>query len=149
VAEEVPAEHQPIEKRRKVEDSGLRRFFNKPSETVGPGHSFEKGHTADTPDVNVDNAQLDDHAASDGEIEQVHSKSFRCPRCGRDINSGEEEEHNDWHFAKDLETQERQAARSSQAAQLPNRAASGSRSKSARGGRGGKSEKGQTRLTFG
>ncbi|KAL3433800.1 hypothetical protein BDV09DRAFT_103421 [Aspergillus tetrazonus] len=149
VADEVPAEHQPIEKRRKVEDSGLRRFFNKPSETDGPGHAFEKGHTADTPDDNVDSAQLNDHAASDGEIEQLHSTTFRCPRCGRDINSGEEDEHNDWHFAKDLETQERQAARSSQAAQLPNRAASGSRSKPARGGRGGKSEKGQTRLTFG
>ncbi|KAL4980489.1 hypothetical protein BDW66DRAFT_166574 [Aspergillus desertorum] len=147
--DEAPTEHQPIEKRRKVEDSGLRRFFSKPSETNGPSHPIESGQTADIPDVNVDDAQLHVYAAPDGQIEQVPSNIFKCLRCGKGIHIDEEDEHNDWHFAKDLESQERQAARSSQEAQLPNRAASGSRFKSARGGRGGKSEKGQTRLTFG
>ncbi|KAL5042687.1 hypothetical protein BDW71DRAFT_135379 [Aspergillus fruticulosus] len=146
---EVPTEHQPIEKRRKVEDRGLRHFFSRPSETNGTSHFPENGQRADTPDVNVDDAQPYDNAAPDDQKEKVPSNIFNCPRCGRSIHIDEEDEHNDWHFAKDLESQERQAARSSQATQLPNRAAPNSRSKSSRGGRGGKSEKGQTRLMFG
>ncbi|KAL6238048.1 hypothetical protein BDW75DRAFT_202443 [Aspergillus navahoensis] len=147
--DEVPTEHQPIEKRRKVEDSGLRRFFSRSAETNGTSHSPENGQTVASPDVNVDDAQLHDHAAPGNQEEQIPLNIFNCPRCGRGIRVDEEDEHNDWHFAKDLESQERQAARSSQAAQLPNRVVSNSRSKSSRGGRGGKSEKGQTRLTFG
>ncbi|KAL5003630.1 hypothetical protein BDV10DRAFT_1013 [Aspergillus recurvatus] len=146
---EVSTEQPPIEKRRKVEDSGLRRFFSKPSGRNGTSHAPENSQTADIPDVDADDAQLHANAAPGDQKEQVPSDVFNCPRCGRGIHIDEEDEHNDWHFAKDLESQERRAARSSQAAQLPKRAASNSRSKSARGGRGGKSEKGQTRLTFG
>ncbi|KAL4877483.1 hypothetical protein BJY04DRAFT_127433 [Aspergillus karnatakaensis] len=123
-----------VEKRRKVEDNKLRRFFSMPSESDDANLS---------PEHDVVNGSPDDQG------EQVPTNLMNCPRCGKAIQIDEEEEHNDWHFAKDIEAQDRQATRDAQASQLPSRAAPpGSRSKSTRGGRG-KSEKGQTRLTFG
>ncbi|KAL4788644.1 hypothetical protein BJX76DRAFT_344768 [Aspergillus varians] len=146
--DELPTEQQPTEKRRKFEDNGLRRFFDKPAETNGRSHSPKPGQSADMFEINVDDAQLFD-ASPDDQSGQVPSTGFNCPKCSKVIQIDEEEEHNDWHFAKDLETQERQAARSSRASQLPSRGVPPNlRSKSSRGGRG-KSEKGQTRLTFG
>ncbi|KAL4904499.1 hypothetical protein BDW74DRAFT_25417 [Aspergillus multicolor] len=142
--DEPSLEQQSIEKRRKTEDNGLRRFFNKPTQSSG-----EMDQVDDAPETNVHDAQIPDNISPMAdEVEGVSSNVFNCPRCGRSVPTDEEDEHNDWHFAKDLELEERQAARSSQAAQLPTRTTPNSR-KPSRGGRGGKSEKGQTRLTFG
>ncbi|KAL4941593.1 hypothetical protein BDV06DRAFT_178344 [Aspergillus oleicola] len=141
-----PSAEQPLEKRRKIEESGLNRFFKKSAER-DDNHSPEHDQSADL-STNVDSAQPPEDASPDDETEQSIMNVFNCPRCGKGIQVDEENEHNDWHFAKDLEIEERQAARNSQASQLPNRAAPSFRSKPSRGGRG-KSEKGQTRLTFG
>ncbi|KAL2822199.1 hypothetical protein BDW59DRAFT_163959 [Aspergillus cavernicola] len=143
------ATQQPLEKRRKLNDSGLRRFFNRPPEPSGPNHSLDQNHPVDMPEVKIDDLQLSGNLSSDAQAEQATLNAFTCSRCETTIPSDEEEEHNDWHFAKDLEAQERQAAKSSQASQLSNRAAPPNpRYKPSRGGRG-RSEKGQTRLTFG
>jgi DNA polymerase eta len=134
---------QPDEKRRKLEDTGLKRFFSRPSDpetTLFSGVDEPEDETALSADQTMSNANPE---------EQEDPNVFSCSRCGKSLPDEEEEEHNDWHFAKDLEAQERQAARDNQTSQLSNRAApSNSRGKSSRGGRG-KPEKGQTRLTFG
>jgi DNA polymerase eta len=131
------------EKRRKLEDTGLKRFFSRqsdPETTLFSGMDEPADETALSADQTMSNANPE---------EQEDPNAFSCPRCGKTLPDEEEEEHNDWHFAKDLEAQERQAARDNQTSQLSNRAApSKSRGKSSRGGRG-KPEKGQTRLTFG
>ncbi|KAL2812375.1 hypothetical protein BJX63DRAFT_247009 [Aspergillus granulosus] len=141
--DDISTVQQPEEKRRKLEDNGLRRFFNRPSdpETNAP---LELGQQGDESALNVENA-----SSYDNPEEQEALIVLSCSRCGKAIPVEEEDEHNDWHFAKDLEAQDRQAARDSQTTQLPNRTALlNSRVKSSRGGRG-KPEKGQTRLTFG
>ncbi|RDW72457.1 DNA-directed DNA polymerase eta [Aspergillus mulundensis] len=135
--DEVPMEQQSIEKRRKTEDSGLKRFFNKPN-----GSGMEKYVAVDTSDVNINDAQMTDNISPTAQVAAASPNTFKCPRCGKGIPIHEQQEHQDFHFAKDLELEDRQASRSSQAAQLPNPR------KPSRGGRGGKSEK-QTRLTFG
>ncbi|KAL4925749.1 DNA-directed DNA polymerase eta [Aspergillus undulatus] len=148
--DEPSTEQHPIRKRRKLDDSGLRRFFNRPAERNGASHSHDHDHdrSIDTPDTNGDAAGPTEIVSPDHPTEQGSSDVFYCPRCGKAIQIDEEDEHNDWHFAKDIEVEERQAARNAQALQIPNRAAPNARSKSYRGGRA-KSEKGQTRLNFG
>ncbi|KAL4799669.1 hypothetical protein BDV19DRAFT_234130 [Aspergillus venezuelensis] len=138
---------QPLEKRRKTEESGLNRFFKKPAERDDANHSPDPDQSTTIP-TNDDSARTSKDASPDDETEQTPMNIFSCPQCGKGIQVDEEDEHNDWHFAKDLEIEERLAARNSQASQLPNKTAPSSRSKPSRGGRG-KGEKGQTRLTFG
>ncbi|KAL3468598.1 hypothetical protein BJX64DRAFT_246332 [Aspergillus heterothallicus] len=139
-APDLSTARQPDEKRRKLEDSGLRRFFNRPSD-VGTDLPLELGRQGDETGLFME------HTLPLDNVEE--QQASLCPRCGKAVPVDEEEEHNDWHFAKYLEAQDRQAARDNQATQLPNRTApQNSRTKFPRGGRG-KPEKGQTRLTFG
>ncbi|KAL2868530.1 DNA-directed DNA polymerase eta [Aspergillus lucknowensis] len=141
--DELPAAQQPDEKRRKLEESGLRRFFNKSSD-LDINHSPELDLSGNVSETNVDDGLSLDHPKG-----HLDSNAFNCSRCGKAVLIEEEDEHTDWHFAKDLEAQERQSARDSQAPRLPNRAAQpNSRMKPSRSGRD-KAEKGQTRLTFG
>jgi hypothetical protein len=44
----------------------------------------------------------------DGELypNQHTSEEYMCPRCEKSMSFNEKEEHDDWHFAKDLESQE-------------------------------------------
>ncbi|KAL5343504.1 hypothetical protein BJX70DRAFT_170938 [Aspergillus crustosus] len=143
--DEIPAE-QSAEKRRKLEDNGLRRFFNQPLEK----DEMNRSPGSDQPGDLTATDDNDHHTAADISLddqgEQLPTSTYMCSRCGKAIQAEEKDEHNDWHFAKDLEAEERQATRESQ---LPSRAApSASRAKASRGGRG-RSEKGQTRLAFG
>ncbi|KAI9372568.1 hypothetical protein BJX61DRAFT_436761 [Aspergillus egyptiacus] len=137
----------PAEKRRKLDDTGLKKFFNRPPELDRVSHSLEEEEAAHITVTNDDGGRLP--TLPNDSLEHSDLSVFTCPRCAKAIPIAEEEEHNDWHFAKDLEAEERQAARNSQPSHLPNRAAPpNSRLKPSRGGRG-RSEKGQTRLTFG
>jgi DNA polymerase eta len=74
---------------------------------------------------------------------------YVCPRCNQRVVEHQRDEHEDWHFAKDLEAQEVQADRTSQdiAQQSSRRAAPPDRKKSR--SRRTKAEKGQKRLFFG
>ncbi|KAK2795190.1 DNA-directed DNA polymerase eta rad30 [Onygenales sp. PD_12] len=80
--------------------------------------------------------------------------SFTCPRCGKTVLEYESGEHEDWHFAKDLDTQERQQQRQQHPTPPPPPRQSGGRGGKGRGrgrGRGGrgKVDKRQSRLAFG
>lgn len=149
---------QRVEKRRKIE--GIERFFTKATSNPDVESATDQ--------QNLNNAELEDVSRQLNEYgdENVHGEqavpdyplnqdtSWVCNRCGKSFPEFERIEHEDWHFAKDLESQERQAARASQNIQsatshsssVPGKRKAGS----VGGGRGrGRPEKGQTRLTFG
>ncbi|KKA18679.1 DNA polymerase eta (Eurofung) [Rasamsonia emersonii CBS 393.64] len=151
------------EKRRKVEDTGIQRFFKKDNR-VGDDSDLKKlehqasfkdsdANAQETPDQDLNTEGHDDSERWENRLPEDLAASYICPRCNKSLPEFERSEHDDWHFAKDLERQEMEAARS----QTIQRG-TGQTSKDARKtkpkprttGRGGtgKPEKGQTRLTF-
>lgn len=94
----------------------------------------------------------DDSATSLAEAlgNQLDGAEITCPRCSKSIPAAEKEEHDDWHFAKDLEVQDRQEAMNAQQTRPADPAGPKpphARGKGSRGGRV-KPEKGQMRLAF-
>ncbi|KAJ5182763.1 hypothetical protein N7492_000379 [Penicillium capsulatum] len=139
----IPTEDVPMEKKRKVDDSGIKRFFTQP-----PNQGDSVTRDSEGPSVKPDETPAfpleGEHRLENTVIEQ-----FTCNRCSKTMSVYEQEEHEDWHFAKDLELQDRQDARDAQE-QHQSRANNNPRSLNSRGrGRGrGKPEKGQMRLAF-
>lgn len=143
-------EPSPPEKKRKIDDSGIKRFFTQPP----------LDHKSDKPVVDQECLQpKEDHdgptipsPVSETEVGDTAMPYYTCDRCSRSIPETEREEHDDWHFAKDLEIQERQEARDAQQQSRPAAGSNSSRGSSTRGrgGRGGrgKPERGQMRLAF-
>lgn len=137
---------QTSEKRRKIDDSGIKRFFNNPphaDESVTPDNDTHQPH----PDYEA--TALPAESSGNGES-TLDFALVTCPRCSKSIPEVEREEHEDWHFAKDLEIQERQEARNMQQSRPANPNTSSTSNTRGRGGRGGrgKPEKGQMRLAF-
>lgn len=121
--------HQAGEKRRKIEDNGIRRFFSKPSSP------FQSEGTEDTPmPANGDDSQF-----------PLPEGLYLCPRCNDTLPEEGKPEHDDWHFAKDLESEDREAMTTGPSS--PPRVSRQTPSRG-RGGRG-KPERGQMRLQFG
>ncbi|RMJ26247.1 Sister chromatid cohesion protein [Aspergillus sp. HF37] len=143
---------QPDEKRRKVEDDGIRRFFSKPSV---PSSHLEPARGQDDPThapeqyTEDSNDALQSHFLSLADTNETQPEgSYLCTRCNRLLPDEAGIEHDDWHFAKDLEYQEREAiAGSSSSPNRPSRPSS-VRNRAGRNGRG-KPERGQMRLRFG
>jgi len=113
-----------------------------------------------------------DHDQQDNGVSHHGQSSvtdYFCDRCGRSIGKTEAEEHQDWHFAVDLEKEEtrsvpvrptqdlssdKNTATKTQSSSAPFRGKEGTPSRKlgsvSRGGAGrGKVEKGQSRLAFG
>ncbi|PWY90844.1 DNA/RNA polymerase [Aspergillus heteromorphus CBS 117.55] len=141
---------QPSGKRRKIDDSGIKRFFSKPSGT-NPQPDPDNAKTGDSTE------RLDEHATPMPQSEENSPQPaelapglYTCGRCGSVLSEHERGEHDDWHFAKDLADEERPTTGTHQQARGPptHAGASNSRNKANRSSRG-KPEKGQTRLTFG
>ncbi|KAJ5836863.1 DNA polymerase eta [Penicillium robsamsonii] len=132
-----PSEHAPTEKRRKLEGDGgkISSFFG--------NSSHLEVTAADEPDSAQEPVEMDPELSG--------IPRFVCPRCSKSMLEYEKEEHDDWHFAKDLACQDREAAKVSHP---PPPTKSSARGTTARGraGRGGgsrgKTEKGQMRLAF-
>lgn len=131
----------PAEKKRKIDDGGIKRFFTHsplPDDSTSADNESPRPTDQDLPHVPLGDFQP--------ELPQ-----YTCDRCSKVITELEREEHDDWHFAKDLELQDRQEARSAHQPpqqQTPPNSARGSNSRG-RGGRSrGKPEKGQKRLFF-
>ncbi|RAK98882.1 DNA-directed DNA polymerase eta [Aspergillus ibericus CBS 121593] len=148
-AEEPLQVEQPDEKRRKFEDNGIKRFFTGPPKTNTQPELNDVN--AEEMSENVDeylHTTPQPGEPSPQPAEPVHGH-YTCSRCGGVLPEHEKAEHDDWHFAKDLADEERQAA-SMRQAQGPahNSGASSPRKKANRSNRG-KPEKGQTRLSFG
>ncbi|RJE17807.1 Sister chromatid cohesion protein [Aspergillus sclerotialis] len=138
------------EKRRKLDDNGIKRFFTRPSTSV---ESEAQNSTSDNPTPKSMPFQSTENPDSQNFISnftptETPEGSYLCPRCNKTYPEIEKPEHDDWHFAKDLEDQDREAAMSSP--QQAPRQSTGPSSRG-RGGRNGKgkTEKGQMRLRFG
>lgn len=159
----------PTAKRRKIDGDGIRRFFtNKAPVTDSPiSPSDDPQQCAGYAGPEPANASEPMAKEEDDNLSNLHEDLFDpsgeaapppgvyiCSQCKQLILEDERIEHEDWHFAKELERQERLAAStggtSSTSLSRPNNGTgpSNARSRGGRSGRG-RTEKGQKRLTFG
>lgn len=167
-----PAQERP-EKRRRIEPpAGIQRFFKTDSTDE---HDDEFGSQnlpgIDTTSAEVEEAELEDDKAASSRLprheatdvqektslssdppatHQQHITDYMCGRCSMALESADAlQNHQDWHFAKDLEHEERRVIPKSSGAIHNNKKSTGTASKKKKGGRGGKPEKGQSKLAFG
>ena len=112
-------------KRRRLNDGGIQHFFLKNEtssedlvEHYDPADDLEEpsvkplefslGHDAEKFQANGDKQQ------SSAALHQTSIESYFCDRCSKDIAIEAKAEHDDWHFARDLQLQE-QVSHSSKA----------------------------------
>jgi DNA polymerase eta len=168
--ESRPGSEQPPPKRRKADDNEIRKFFvpqensrdstREHSETEDlHGHNTsdderdlramqQQGHSTD--EVLPPSAQ----GASNEHLHQQTLESYFCDRCRTQVPMTNQEEHSDWHYAKDL-SKELQAEDRSSSVTPRHQPASKSNPGRGRGrpstanvsGKG--TEKGQRKLAFG
>jgi len=169
--DEVGGQSHPAEKRRRVDEGGIQRFFTKketlPSlgssdvvardnggETLGScGTDAESG----TPDGSNGLFVLvpDEGSATQANDQQTGAGGHLCAECGARMESPEAfQSHQDWHFAKALQDQERgtlafgnQPSAAAASPQPGGRKTGPAASK--RPGRPKKTERGQQKLSFG
>jgi DNA polymerase eta len=152
-------------KRRKVEAIGIQRFFKKDPiiddnsdskklEQQPASKESDDVPVLESPNEDPETEGQDNSECWESLIPEDPGASYVCHRCNKSLPEFERSEHDDWHFAKDLASQEMQAAGT------PNERTRGTiqiskdrrtpQAKPGTGRRGtGKSEKGQTRLPFG
>lgn len=142
-------EGRPKKRQRLHEGSNIARFFQ--GESAGDGNDEpvdetvgdqdDHGGRDDVPDERAD------HALS---LHQQDISSYFCQPCQKSIEEAERAEHEDWHFAKDLQAQDTPAAKPSADARPPGiQSSKTKRGGASSRGRGSKQEKGQSRLAFG
>ena len=111
-------------KRRRLNDGGIQHFFLKNEtssedlvEHYDPADDLEESsskplefslHDAENVQANGNKQQ------SSAALQQTSIESYFCDRCSKDIAIKAKAEHDDWHFARDLQLQE-QASHSSKA----------------------------------
>lgn len=166
---EARGEGPPAGKRRRINNGGIQRFF---ARTEAPGClgsddaalEFNGGETLGRPSPRhlpdaaaVPNGPSSAYEASLAQAnhQQTPTTTHPCSRCDALLESLEAlQSHQDWHFAKDLQEQERVMPTF---ANQPSAAAAGPRPSSRRTapaaskkpGRPKKAERGQTKLNFG
>lgn len=132
--ENVSNDTPPAGKKKKLDGGRIQQFFSNPPEETG-GETEER-------------LRVPHEIVS----EEFQIPQYTCPRCSTSVPEHEKEEHDDWHFAKDLANQDREESRASQPAPPPKSSSRGTtpRGRGGRGGGGGrgKPEKGQMRLAF-
>lgn len=164
-----PVEDHPAKKRR-TENSGIRRFFGKGSgETPDHEPQDESAATDEIPAESLgahvyDGPMIPEVTAPSVarahsmESNPIGSVAVVCPRCQATFQYEQElQSHSDWHMAKDLQEEERvrpttAPAASSSSTSVTSRG-SGEQKRGSRGGRGrgrgAKTEQGQRKLNFG
>ncbi|KAH0422443.1 impB/mucB/samB family protein [Colletotrichum camelliae] len=147
-------------KRRRTEEGAIHRFFTRGISTddeLLPDDatlnedikSRKRANTADSPAATL-TADRPQEAVNDS-FHQPPITPFVCTRCNTGFETPEEHQsHADWHFAKDLQEEERgNAAFANRSATARSSGTKASGASAKRGGRGGKLEQGQSRLRFG
>ncbi|CAM1501725.1 Fc.00g037090.m01.CDS01 [Cosmosporella sp. VM-42] len=150
-----------VNKRRRIEEGGIQRFFAKKPSTDGDSHpmpSVSGGEPVYTPhqpgslvpdtSAGPSNARAH-HGVRGVQEQQLSISSFLCSRCKADFDDADELQlHEDWHMAKDLQDTERVrptfAERNPASRNAPQKGPSASKR-----ARGGKLEQGQSKLRFG
>lgn len=136
--DDVSGEQPFSAKRRKIEENGIARFFTKTPITE-PNSPKELGTAPNESDMLAAREDLPDG---------IPPGFYACSQCNQPVLEDEKIEHDDWHFAKELESQERQAARNTGPGISTTNTNANSRGRGGRSGRA-KAEKRQMRLTFG
>lgn len=142
----VPEDERPSKRRKTDENRTIGRFFKTESTGEEAGYSSEIADATDTliePDGTAPLQQLTHQRQAD-------IATYFCGDCKQQIPEAEKAEHNDWHFAKSLQSADQTTQPSSRNSRpsgttQPSKRGGGSNSR----GRGGKQEKGQSRLAFG
>ena len=147
------------EKRRRLNDGGIQHFFLKREtssdntvehsdptddveDSITKSHDCPSEHEAETVQANSKNHQ------SFAAIQQTSLESYFCDRCSKDVAIKAKGEHDDWHFARDLQLQEQEShASNSDTYALGSRKSQVSKSGHVSAHK--KFEKGQSRLAFG
>lgn len=161
------------EKRRRIEPpAGIERFFKTDSTDEHDdefGSQYLPGMNATPAEVEDGDFQENDKAAwsnlpHDNEATEGQEKDtlsngppathqqripeYMCDRCSMAMESAESlQSHQDWHFAKELESEERTRAPKASTA-IHSKKSTGTANKK-KGGRSNKPEKGQSKLAFG
>jgi DNA polymerase eta len=159
----------PPNKRRRVEESGIQRFFGARQGSSGGNsereeqdlHMSDEIREAHSPFEVPPSAQIasDDTPKAHAEVQSGYSgddpSRYTCDRCNSALLVTEQGEHDDWHFAKDLAADLAAEERANTAAREQSRPPSTSTSTQPKSkGRGRppnvvKAEKGQKKLKFG
>jgi len=139
-------------KRRKLNDGppNIIRFFSKGESTGETEDDFAED--MDERDAEQHDVAQEDDVQSDPppQLHQSDISTYFCKACQKSINESDRHEHEDWHFARDLQAQDAPAATGLANSRPPGPL--GSKPKRGGGGtrgRGSKVEKGQSRLAFG
>ena len=156
-------------KRRRIEDSGIQKFFAKRESSREEDHDEEFGAqqpsefaelgdgevNAEVPDGG--NHQLSLSASVGSEHSQFlrpdSSDDYTCPTCKVSIRIDEQAEHTDWHVAMDLQASERSISRheSATGAEMSGKPKTVQPKRGPwkpGGANGGSGEKGQMKLAF-
>lgn len=137
--------HDRPEKRRRTEDGGISRFFSKTEST-------DEQYDDDFGAADLDVQSLEDSTDVASVLYQQSITRYMCGRCDQVFDTEKDlQSHGDWHFAKDLQNQERARTPLS----VPPRPSSTSNKKPKQAlsvaKRSGaiRNEKGQSKLNFG
>ncbi|KAI9847763.1 MAG: DNA-directed DNA polymerase eta rad30 [Thelocarpon superellum] len=114
-----PGLSDPIEshKRRRLDHGGIQRFLVQQSESVEPAdedpsvvlgvETDPAGAPGGPPPREDGGERLHVRPADPLLTRQPSITSYFCDQCKRSIGAADKEEHDDWHFAKDLQKKER------------------------------------------
>ncbi|KAK0612298.1 hypothetical protein B0T17DRAFT_593348 [Bombardia bombarda] len=172
---DASSESHPSHKRRRIDNGGIQRFLTKREETSEQGTNIELGshdvttsndggETLGEPGTKVLSGGLhdpketivsDEPSWDQANHQETPTTAYMCCRCNASLEGAEAlQSHQDWHFAKDLQEQERvnPAFASNQATTASSSRAGSQQSAAAsskRVGRPKKTERGQSKLKFG
>lgn len=156
----------PARKKRRIKVGGIPTFFGSrqnshPEDSESEQEPEEEPGEEDDDDGLPTSAQQDVEPPSDSPTAEVPEEEgqdtpYTCPRCNRHIPETERPEHEDFHFAQDLQNQNHTPPRPPPPKSALATASSGPKSQPKGKGRGrppsngiGGPEKGQRRLAFG
>ncbi|KAK5198901.1 N-acetyltransferase eso1 [Exophiala xenobiotica] len=139
------------EKRRRLSDGpNIARFFAR-SESTGDTNDSAGVDLLDVSTHEEDvEAQLGERSGHNNDLPERDIATYFCPACQKSINDSDRAEHEDWHFAKDLQAQDKPSVTGPTNSRPPGLShAKPKRGGASSRGRGSKPEKGQSRLAFG
>lgn len=144
----APEEGRPTKRRRLDDGSSIGRFFT--SESTAEDEDAHPPSDGIAPD----NVPGQPHHGEEDEHKQQHQQdisTYFCKDCQKQVAEADRSEHQDWHFAKSLQAEDRSSAVGSSNSRPPGTVNSTSKRGGAlkSRGRGDKTEKGQRRLAFG
>lgn len=149
------------EKRQKSEHGArsIQGFFSKQSgatEADELGGSHEGGgdwpfYEEDDTHVSTTERHQTPRPTSPPTLKNASITSYFCKQCDESFESSDSlQSHNDWHYAKDLQDEDRRLSHTPQPRPKPGPGNKKNKaSKNGRSGSAGKSEKGQSKLSFG